>query len=82
LHFEDIRVLMDVIQQLVNRGNSVVIIEHNLDVIKMADHVIDIGPEGGAGGGTIVAQGTPEDIARNPRSHTGRFLQKILAHES
>jgi excinuclease ABC subunit A len=82
LHFEDIRVLMDVIQQLVDRGNSVVIIEHNLDVIKMADHVIDIGPEGGAGGGTIVAQGTPEDIARHPQSHTGVFLQKILSHES
>jgi excinuclease ABC subunit A len=82
LHFEDIRVLMDVIQQLVDRGNSVVIIEHNLDVIKMADHVIDIGPEGGAGGGTIVAQGTPEDIARHPHSHTGVFLQKILSHES
>jgi excinuclease ABC subunit A len=70
LHFEDIRVLMDVLQKLVDKGNTVLIIEHNLDVIKMADYIIDIGPEGGSGGGTIVAKGTPEQVSKVKKSHT------------
>ena len=78
LHFEDIRVLMEVLQKLVNLGNTVVIIEHNLDVIKVADHVIDIGPEGGAEGGEIIITGTPEKVARHKDSYTGKFLKKIL----
>lgn len=78
LHFEDIRVLMEVLQRLVDLGNTVVIIEHNLDVIKMADHVIDIGPEGGAEGGKIIAKGTPEQLAGVKISYTGQFLKKIL----
>ncbi|MFA7687467.1 MAG: excinuclease ABC subunit UvrA [Moheibacter sp.] len=78
LHFEDIRVLMDVINQIVNHGNTVIIIEHNLDVIKLADHVIDIGPDGGEKGGKIVAQGTPEAIVKNPKSITGKFLKEEL----
>lgn len=78
LHFEDIRVLMDVINQIVNFGNTVIIIEHNLDVIKLADHIIDIGPDGGEKGGTIVAQGTPEEVADNPKSITGKFLKEEL----
>lgn len=78
LHFEDIRVLMQVIQKLVDKGNSVLIIEHNMDVIKLADHIIDIGPEGGKGGGTIVCKGTPEEISKNKKSHTARFLKKEL----
>ncbi|QDV36719.1 excinuclease ABC subunit UvrA [Tautonia plasticadhaerens] len=79
LHFEDIRRLLDVLQGFVEQGNTVVVIEHNLDVIKTADWVIDLGPEGGSGGGTIVAQGTPEDVAAVPESHTGRSLSRILA---
>jgi excinuclease ABC subunit A len=78
LHFEDTHKLLDVLNKLVNQGNTVVIIEHNLDVIKSADHVIDLGPEGGAGGGRIVAQGTPEDVARSRDSYTGQFLAEIL----
>lgn len=78
LHFEDIRHLLNVLQELVERGNSVVVIEHNLDVIKVADYVIDLGPEGGSGGGEIIATGTPEDVAKNAKSHTGRFLKKEL----
>ncbi|MCF4007048.1 excinuclease ABC subunit UvrA [Corynebacterium uropygiale] len=78
LHFEDIRKLMLVIQGLVNKGNTVLIIEHNLDVIKAADWIIDMGPEGGSGGGTVVAQGTPEDVAREPGSYTGQFLAELL----
>lgn len=78
LHFEDIRVLMDVIQKIVDFGNTVIIIEHNLDVIKLADHVIDIGPDGGEKGGTIVAKGTPEEIVKNPKSITGQFLKSEL----
>ncbi|WOI54775.1 excinuclease ABC subunit UvrA [Parvularcula sp. LCG005] len=78
LHFEDVRKLMEVIQELVDTGNTVVIIEHNLDVIKQADWLIDIGPEGGDGGGEIVAAGTPEDVADEMRSHTGRFLKPML----
>ena len=77
LHFEDIRKLLLVLQSLVDKGNSVVVIEHNLDVIKSADWVIDMGPEGGSGGGQVVAQGTPIDIAAVPESHTGRFLRNM-----
>ena len=79
LHFEDIRKLMLVIQGLVDKGNSVLIIEHNLDVIKAADWIVDMGPEGGAGGGQVVAQGTPEDVAVVEASHTGKFLKELLA---
>jgi excinuclease ABC, A subunit len=79
LHFEDIRKLMLVIQSLVDKGNSVIIIEHNLDVIKAADWIIDMGPEGGAGGGEIVAAGTPEEVAQVVGSYTGAFLAPLLA---
>ena len=82
LHFEDVRKLLDVLHALVNTGNTVVVIEHNLEVIKTADWVLDLGPEGGEGGGRIVASGTPEEIAANPESHTGRFLQPILARHA
>jgi excinuclease ABC subunit A len=78
LHFADIQKLLDVLQRLVDSGNTVVIIEHNLDVIKTADHVIDLGPEGGSRGGELVACGTPEEVARVTRSHTGRYLRKVL----
>jgi len=78
LHFEDVKKLLEVLHELVEQGNSVVVIEHNLDVIKTADHIIDIGPEGGDGGGEIVAVGTPEEVADNPRSHTGRYLKPML----
>ena len=78
LHFEDIRKLLAVLHELVDRGNTVVVIEHNLDVIKTADWIIDMGPEGGDGGGTIVATGTPEEISRHSESHTGRFLRDLL----
>jgi excinuclease ABC subunit A len=79
LHFEDVKKLLEVLHELVDQGNSVIVIEHNLDVIKTADHIIDIGPEGGDGGGEIVAVGTPEEVAEEPRSHTGRYLKEILA---
>jgi excinuclease ABC subunit A len=79
LHFEDVRKLLEVLHELVEQGNTVVVIEHNLDVIKTADWIIDIGPEGGDGGGEIVAEGTPEDVAESARSHTGRYLKDILA---
>ena len=78
LHFDDVRQLLEVLQRLVDAGNTVLVIEHNLDIIKAADYVIDLGPEGGDRGGTIVAQGTPEDIAKTPESHTGRFLARLL----
>lgn len=78
LHFEDTKKLLEVLHELVDQGNTVVVIEHNLDVIKTADHIIDIGPEGGDGGGTIVATGTPEQIAEVPESHTGRYLAPLL----
>jgi excinuclease ABC subunit A len=78
LHFEDIRKLLGVLQSLVDKGNTVLTIEHNLDVIKTADWIIDMGPEGGNRGGTVVAEGTPEQVAANPASHTGRFLQPLL----
>jgi excinuclease ABC subunit A len=78
LHFHDVAKLLEVLHQLVEGGNSVVVIEHNLDVIKTADWIIDLGPEGGDGGGTIVAQGTPEEIVKVPRSHTGHYLKPVL----
>jgi len=78
LHFEDIRVLLDVLQKLVDKGNTVVVIEHNLDVIKVADHIVDLGPEGGRGGGEIIATGTPEEVAKNKKSITGQFLKEEL----
>jgi excinuclease ABC subunit A len=79
LHFADIDLLLKVIHKLADQGNTVVVIEHNLDVIKTADWVLDIGPEGGDGGGYIVASGTPEHIAQHPDSHTGRYLKPLLA---
>jgi excinuclease ABC subunit A len=78
LHFEDVRRLLTVLSRLVDQGNTVLVIEHNLDVIKTADWLIDLGPEGGNGGGTIVGTGTPEDIARIGESHTGRYLAPLL----
>ena len=78
LHFEDIRILMDVLQQLVDRGNTVIIIEHNLDVIKLADYIIDMGPEGGRGGGMVLTTGTPEDVAKSSKGHTPNFLKQEL----
>ena len=78
LHFDDVRQLLEVLQRLVDRGNTVVVIEHNLDVIKCADRVLDRGPEGGDGGGTVIAYGTPEEVAQRERSYTGEFLRKVL----
>lgn len=78
LHFEDIRILMNVLNKLVEKGNTVLIIEHNMDVVKLADHVIDLGPEGGDKGGKVVAEGTPEEVARQKKGHTARFLKKEL----
>jgi excinuclease ABC subunit A len=77
LHFQDIQMLLAVLQRLVDSGNTVVVIEHNLDVIKTADWIIDLGPEGGKGGGRLVAQGPPEQVAQSPASYTGRFLKTI-----
>lgn len=84
LHFEDIRVLMNVLQRLVEKGNTVIVIEHNLDVIKMADYIIDMGPEGGRGGGHLLRAGTPEEIVKNEDSYTARYLKEYLegSHES
>ena len=79
LHFHDIAQLLDVLHRLRNNGNTIVVIEHNLDVIKTADWIIDLGPEGGSGGGQIVAVGTPEQLARKRASHTGKFLKRVLA---
>ena len=78
LHFEDIKVLLNVLDRLVNRGNTVLVIEHNMDVIKMADHIIDLGPEGGIRGGEIVSEGTPEKVAEDKNSFTGHFLLNEL----
>jgi len=78
LHFQDISHLLDVLQKLVNKGNTVLVIEHNMDVIKSADYIVDLGPEGGAGGGRIIAKGTPEQVAKNPASYTGKFLKPEL----
>ena len=83
LHFEDVRKLLEVLHALVEQGNTVVVIEHNLDVIKTADWILDFGPEGGDGGGRIVAEGTPEDVAKAPDGWTGRYLNDMLArHEA
>ncbi|MEO6470358.1 MAG: excinuclease ABC subunit A, partial [Aeromicrobium sp.] len=82
LHFEDIRKLLGVLDRLVESGNTVIVIEHNLDVIKTADWLIDMGPEGGSGGGLLIAEGTPEQVAKNPHSHTGTFLAPVLASHS
>jgi excinuclease ABC subunit A len=78
LHYEDVKKLIEILQQLVNQGNTVMVIEHNLDLVKCADYIIDIGPEGGKKGGEIVAKGTPEEVADNPKSFTGKYLKKIL----
>ncbi len=82
LHFADIQKLLHVLQRLTDTGNTVLVIEHNLDVIKTADWVIDMGPEGGDGGGELVAAGTPEEVAKVPASHTGRYLAKVLSGQS
>ena len=82
LHFEDIRKLLGVLQGLVDKGNTVIVIEHNLDVIKSADWVVDMGPEGGSGGGRVIAEGTPEQVAARPESHTGTFLRRVLPAEA
>jgi len=79
LHFEDIRKLLGVLTKLVEGGNTVIVIEHNLDVIKSADWIIDMGPEGGSGGGTVVATGAPEQVAANDKSYTGQFLKPLLS---
>ena len=81
LHTEDIATLLGVLNRLVEQGNTIVVIEHNLDVIKTADHIIDLGPEGGVGGGTIIATGTPEEVAANEASYTGHYLKGKLHHE-
>lgn len=78
LHFEDVRKLLEVLHHIVDQGNTVIVIEHNLEVIKTADHILDLGPEGGQGGGEIVAVGTPEEVAKNPKSHTGKYLKGYL----
>ena len=78
LHFEDIRVLMEVLNKLADKGNTVLIIEHNLDVIKLADYIIDVGMEGGKNGGKILTQGTPEQVAKHKTSYTAKFLKKEL----
>ena len=78
LHFEDIRILMDVLQKLVDRGNTVIVIEHNLDVIKLADHIIDMGPEGGRKGGNVLTVGTPEQVAKSKKGFTPQFLAEEL----
>jgi excinuclease ABC subunit A len=82
LHFEDIRILMDVLNKLVKKGNTVIIIEHNLDVIKQADYIIDMGPSGGKGGGEVVAQGTPEEIVSAGKGFTSEFLKEELKHNN
>ena len=79
LHFHDIKVLLGVLQKIVDQGNTVIVIEHNLDVVKSADWLIDLGPEGGAAGGRIIATGTPEEVACNPNSVTGEFLKEVLS---
>ena len=78
LHTADVKKLLEVINKLVDANNSVIVIEHNLDVIKTADHIIDLGPEGGSGGGEIVAQGTPEEVAKCKKSYTGKYLKPLL----
>ena len=81
LHIADVHRLVDILQRLVNTGNSIIVIEHNLDLIKTADYIIDLGPEGGDGGGEVIAVGTPEQIVKNERSYTGKFLKKYLERQ-
>ena len=81
LHFADVHKLVDILHKLAEGGNTVVVIEHNLDVIKTADYIIDMGPEGGEGGGTVIAEGTPEKVAGNPVSYTGIYIKKMLDKE-
>ena len=81
LHFEDIRKLLTVLSRLVDQGNTVIVIEHNLDVIKTADWLIDLGPEGGSGGGSVLVEGTPEKVAATKKSYTGQFLRPLLGLE-
>ena len=81
LHFEDVKKLLEVLHELVDAGNTIVVIEHNLDVVKTADWVLDLGPEGGDGGGMLIAACTPEDIAASPESHTGRFLAETFRRQ-
>jgi excinuclease ABC subunit A len=81
LHFHDVAQLLDVLHELVDQGNTMIVIEHNLEVVKTADWIIDMGPEGGDAGGEVVAQGTPEQIARNPKSYTGQHLKPVLARK-
>lgn len=78
LHFADVHKLIEILHRLTDGGNTVVVIEHNLDVIKTADYIIDIGPEGGLNGGTVIAEGTPEEVAKNPDSYTGYYVKKML----
>ena len=78
LHVDDVSRLIDILQRLVDTGNTIIVIEHNLDLIKTADHIIDLGPEGGENGGQVIAIGTPEQVAKNEKSYTGKFLKKIL----
>ena len=78
LHYDDVQKLLEVLNKLVSKGNTVVLIEHNLDIVKSSDYIIDIGPEGGIKGGNIVAKGTPEDVANNTKSYTGKYLKKVL----
>ena len=78
LHFDDIKKLLKILNRIVDNGDTVIVIEHNLDVIKVADHIIDLGPEGGSNGGEIVALGTPEEVAKNKNSYTGMFLRKMI----
>ena len=78
LHFDDVNKLVKILQALVDQGNTVIVIEHNLDIIKVADHIIDMGPDGGRGGGQIIARGTPEEVAKVPESYTGQYLKNYL----
>ena len=78
LHYDDVKKFIDILQKLVDKGNTVLVIEHNMDIIKSCDYVIDIGPDGGLGGGRIIARGTPEQVANNKNSHTGKYLKKSL----
>jgi excinuclease ABC subunit A len=78
LHYEDVKKLIEILQKLVNKGNTVAVIEHNMDVIKNADYIIDFGPDGGVGGGNVIAKGTPEEVVDNSKSYTGKYLKKAL----
>ena len=82
LHFADVQKLLDVLNRLVNLGNTVIIIEHNMDVIKNSDWIIDLGPEGGDKGGMMIAFGTPEQVAQNSKSYTGQYLKRVLRHDN